>query len=310
MSSRFRKPVVIIAGLALLVGLAAGPLAAASSTKKTYGVTVTPTTLDYSTPSITSAFTATYTNTTPGGTSTINSLSLTAPTGYTIDADPAPTFATSAGGSTGSLAASSTTITVTHLNPVSYGQSVTISFSATVADTTSLSCATEAGLWTTQAWTGATTSGTLFRLSSAAPATTIGTGTLLLPGNSIVVSGVTVTNNSTSPCGVPVTVTRSGNSVQILKPTIEGVGLTVDILWDPEPAVLPLPVDQVMASGSTTPGPIQWCDGTATTPAMVTGQVSCLVSESSQIYGADATGNQQVQVHDVIALLGDWAISR
>ena len=305
MLSRFRKLVVIGAGLALLGGLAAGPLAAASSTKKTYGVTVTPATLAYGAPSITSAFTATFTNTTPGGTSSINSLSLTAPTGYTIDSTPAPSFTTTTGSSAGNLTSSPTTVTVTNLYPVTYGQSVTLSFSATV-DTTSLTCSTAVGTWATQVWTGANTSGTLFALSSAVPTTTIGTD--LQPGASITASGVTVTNVGTT-C-VPVTVSRNGNTVTILKPTIEGVALSVDILWDPEPAVLPLPVDQVEASGSATPGPVQWCGGTPSQPTVPAGQVSCLVSESSQIYGPDASGNQQVRVHDVVYLLGDYSIVR
>ncbi len=304
MSSVLRKLVLIGAGAALLSGLTAGPLTAASSTKKTYGVTVTPATLDYGAPSITSAFSVTYMNTTPGGIASFNSLSLSAPAGYSIDAT-SVSFTTTTGSSAGNLTSSPTTVTVTNLYPVTYGQSVTLSFSATV-DTSNLSCATAAGAWTTYAWTGANTSGTLFALSSAVPTTTIGTD--LQPGASITASGVTVTNVGTT-C-VPVTVSRNGNTVTILKPTIEGVALSVDILWDPEPAVLPLPVDQVEASGSATPGPVQWCGGTPSQPTVPAGQVSCLVSESSQIYGPDASGNQQVRVHDVVYLLGDYSIVR
>lgn len=301
---------VIGAGLALLVGLTAGPLAAASSTKKTYSATVDPATLPYSAPSITHEFKVTYTNTTPGGTSTINSVVLTAPTGYVINTTPAPTFTTSPASTAGALTTTSTSITLTNLNPLTYTQSVTLDFWATV-DTTSLTCSTAAGAWATQAWTGSNTSGTLFSLSSPKPTTTIGTAVAAGGQTSYVdANGNTVTVTNVGTTCTPLTISRSGNSTTIAKPTTAGVALMADIVWDPEPAVQPLPVTQV-----DTPSPthdIQWCDGTSSAPGLPAGtsEVSCLVSESSQIAGPDASGNQQVQVHDVVYLLGDWGAAR
>jgi hypothetical protein len=56
---------------------------------------------------------------------------------------------------------------------------------------------------------------------------------------------------------------------------------------------------------------ILWCGGTPSAPALPNStEVSCLISETSQIYGPDANGAQQVQVKDHILLLGDIVWSR
>ncbi len=323
MSSVFRKLLVISAGAVLLAGLTAGTLSAASSTKKTYSVNVSTVQIVSSSASgFTAEFHATFTNTTPGGTSSFNSLSLTAPDGSTISAAPAPTFTTTTGSPAGTLTPTSTGITVTNLYPVSYPKSVTLDFWATIPIATTCSATT----WTTAAMTGSNLTGTAFMLSGFTsnfntPLGASGSATSSITYTDANGSTVKLTNNSTT-C-VPITFSRSGNSVQILKPTsINGVPvtLTVDVTWDPEKVANPLPPTE-----TDTPLPlhaIPWCNGTASAPTLPnTTDVSCLVSESSQIYGPDGNGvtstdwvpnydGQLVQVHDVIYLLGDYSFQR
>lgn len=319
MSSVFRKLLVISAGAVLLAGLTAGTLSAASSTKKTYSVTVDPATLPYATPSSSGPLSFTYLNNTPG-TSTINSLALAFPTSdYTITGLsisggagsylPGKNYSAVVvpAGSSGCPTQSSPCIQVTNLAPIGYGQSVVLSFTATVA-TSSLTCADVNGTWTPAAWTGSNLSGTAFVDSLAFPTTTIGGGTILAAnGGSTTVDGVTVTNNSS--CNVPVSISRSSNNVTVLKPSIAGVALTVDIVWDPEPA--PAPGSSLPPTRVDTPSPthnMAWCGSTATTPptpTMPSGEVSCLTKETSQIAGSNT-----VQVEDVIYLLGDIGFVR
>jgi hypothetical protein len=305
MSSAYRKILVIGAGAALLVGLTAGPLSAASPHSKTYTVTVNPTTLPYGTPSVTSPFSFSYTNTTPSA--TINSVTLSAPSGYTIDAT-----SVAVSGNTGnySIATSSAApqITVTNLYPVGYQATVTLSFTATV-DTSNLSCSSSAGTWTPTAWTGSNLSGHLFTPTNTAT-TTVGTN--LDPGGTTTytdANGNTVTVTNVGTTCTPLSISRSGNTTTINKPTIAGVALTADVVWDPEPAQYPLPATQV-----DTPGGwhnLLWCDGTMSSPDLPAGtnEVSCLVTESSKIVGPDASGTQQVQIEDLIYLLGDISFS-
>ncbi len=298
MSSVFRKLAVMGAGAALLLGATAG-LSAASSSNKTYTLAVSPGTLPYSPSTETAQFTATFKDTTPSA--SINSLTLTAPTGYTVTTAPSLTASSGNLGNNYSVSVSSTlpsTITVTNLYPVGYNQTLTLAFTATV-DTSSLTCSNNVGTWSSNAWTGSNQSGAQFAPASAT--TTVGAALAGSTSYPNIVTGVTVTNNATT-CAL-VGISRSGNSVTVLKPAGSTVNVTVDVLWNAEPAVYPLPATQV-----DTPSPthdIQWCGGTSSSPTMPTGEVSCLISESSQIAGSNT-----VQVHDVIALDGDWTALR
>jgi hypothetical protein len=297
--SVLRRIIVVVAGAALLVGLTASPLEAGGA-GKIYSVTVSPATLPYSPGSVGPVqFTVVFTNQTPGN-SQFNSLALGAPAGFTISG---PVTAKASSGNLGnaSIASTASGIQVTNLYPVGYGQTLTVTFYATV-DTSNLSCATAAGLWSSQAFTGSNLSGTPFTLTGNAPTTAIGTP--LASGASVTVNGVTVTNNGAA-C-VPVTITRNGNSVNVQKPTSAADLLTVDILWNPEPAASPLPWTQVSDTFNPTLHNIEWCGGTVGHPQLPgDGEVSCLVSESSQIAGSNT-----VQVHDVINLVGDWGAQR
>jgi hypothetical protein len=318
MSSMFRKLLFISAGAVLLAGLTAGTLSAASS-GKSYKVTVDPATLPYHTPTTSGTLNFTYLNNNPG-TSTINSLALGFPTSdYTVSSltltggagsySPGKNYSAvvATAGSIGCPTTSSPCIQVTNLAPMGYGQSVVLSFTATVA-TSSLTCADANGTWTPAAWTGSNLSGTSFADSVAYPTTTIGSGTILAAnGGSTTVDGVTVTNNSS--CNVPVTISRSGNSITVLKPSISGVALTVDVWWYGVAATNPLPPTRVDTPASTqyTDGThdIKWCGGTPSALVMPTGEVSCLVTENSQIAGSNT-----VNVKDTIYLLGDWGAAK
>jgi hypothetical protein len=324
MLMRFRKLVVIGAGLALLVGLTTGSLAAASG-NKTYTVSIDPAVLSYTGTSSTSAsLTVTYTNLTPSA--TINSVTLTPPSGYTITGVGTITESSGpAGNYNVSPTAFPTTgmIQVTNLNPVGYQVNLNIPLTVTV-DTSKIDCSNNVATWPTAAYTGANLGGNTFGLvfPGKTPTNTTTIGSSLAAGATVtVVSGVTVTNNATS-CAF-VGISRNGNSVSVLKPAGTTLNLALKIVWDPEKAILPLPVDQVTNTGGGT-NDIQWCGGTPsfdssgnlTTTAGLTSpasdQLSCLVKETSQVYGPDptVTGQQDVQVTDVVYLFGDYSIYR
>jgi hypothetical protein len=325
MSSVFRKLLVISAGAVLLAGLTAGTLSAASTKSKTYQVTVSTNPAPLPDTGGPATFAFTYLNNNPG-TSTINSLTLTAPTtAYAITTTPtivgvdgnySPgknySIAVFPAGSVGvECAQTSSCIQVTNLAPMGYGQSLMLSFDGTV-DASNFTCADVNGMWTPTAWTGSNLSGTTFVDSLAFPTTPIGTGTLLdANGGSTSVDGVTVTNNSS--CAVPVNISRNGNSIQVLKPSISGVALTVDVQWygvAPDATTHQLPPTRVdtpasLATYSDGTHNIQWCGGTPSALVMPTGEVSCLVTETSQIAGSNT-----VNVDDTIYLLGDWGAAK
>ena len=310
MSSVFRRFLVVGAGAALLVGLSAGPLEAAS---KTDIVSVNPITLTYTgtSPQL-ATFGFTFKNTTPSATINSVTVALPQPTqGYTITGVTGVTESSATGSSlnAGNYSASFTRymVTVTNLSPVGNNESVTVSFTASI-DTSNLNCQNNALQWVPTAYTGANTSGNVFNATNTAKTTIVST---------LAATGVTVTNNDTSNCAL-INVSRSGNSVTVIKPTGSTVYLTLDILWNPEPAVTPL--QPTKTDTPPTEHPVKWCDGTASydpTGKLITSglllpgiEVSCLVSETSQIVGPDANGNQQVQVHDLVLLKGDYGIVR
>lgn len=333
MSVYSRRWLVVLVGASLLVGLAAVPLSAAKPTKKTYTVTVTPTSVPYNPAGVEKTFTLRYTNATPGGIASFNSLTLTAPDGFTID--PATVSAFTSSGNTGfSLATSSEApnIKATNLYPVSYEEWVELTFKATVLPSAT-TCLGSVGTWVTEAWTGSNTSGGNFELQPPPPTTTVGTP--LAPGDSITVNGVTLTNVGES-CA-PVTLSRDGNLVSVWKPADPSLAFTVEInAWDPEPADAPIPLARWTEVDTPSPSaldldddgwhPIQWCLGSADAPALPGSEVSCLISQSSVTYGPDGDGStsdgitspdwvpeyegQLIQVTELIYLTGDWAIHR
>ncbi len=319
MSRAFRRMVVVAVAAALLVGLTAAPLSAAKPTKKTYDVTVSPTSVPFVPTGAPAMFTLTYTNTTPGGIASFNSLALTAPAGFVIDYESVD-VTTSSGNTSFTVATGleSADIEVTGLYPVSYDEWVELTFNATVA-ITATTCAGAVGTWLTSAWTGSNTGGNLFELQPPPPTTTV--GTLLAPGSSITFDGVTLTNIGTA-CS-PVTLDRNGNLVNVWKPEDPSLEFMVEInAWDPEPADAPVPLARW--TEVDTPGgfhDIEWCDGTTGAPAMPGSEVSCLISQSSEIYGPDGDGTsspdwvpayegQLIQVTEVIYLTGDWGAKR
>jgi hypothetical protein len=323
MLSRYRKIMVVVVGVALLLGVTAGPLSAAKPINKIYQVTVNPSILVGGTQTVT----VTYTNVTPG-VSSFNSLTLTVPTtgGYQIPTSQSVAVHDTADGSNTTVQPSATApnITVTNLFPVGYEQSVTLKFQVTVPSLTTW--CNPGDTWITMAWTGSNTSGSLFNLDPSVPAPTTSVGGSLgstpysqtLDNNDV----VTVTNLGTT--SVPMSVC-GGTGVNITKPSMQ-VPLTVGITWTPEKAQSPLTTwTQVSDTANPTLHDIQWCNGTwdSTNPTDVSKvtlpllagsttirEVSCLLQETSQIYGPDTNGNQQVQVHDLIYLLGDWGAQR
>lgn len=320
MSVAFRRLLAGLIGASLVIGLTALPLSAAKPVKKTYAVTVNPATVPFNPAGATQTFTLRYTNTTPGGIASFNSLTLTAPIGFDIDFGTAGVTTSSANTSfTVTTGLPSADIEVTGLYPVSYNEWVELTFEATVA-ITATTCAGAFGTWVTQAWTGSNTSGNLFELSGSVPTTTVGTH--LDPGESITVNGVSLTNVGTA-CA-PVTLSRNGDLVNVWKPSDPSLEFTVEVnAWDPEPATAPIPL--VRWTEVDTPGgwhDIQWCSGTPGAPAMPGSEVSCLISQSSEIYGPDGNGTttgtdwvagydgQLIQVTEVIYLTGDWGAKR
>ncbi len=311
MSAVTRRWLLVLLGAALLMSLTAGPLSAAKATKKTYSVTVDPATVPLDPNGVDQTFTLRYTNTTPGGVASFNSLSLTAPAGFTITL--ASVVVTTSSGDTGFSvvpSAAAPNITVTNLYPVSYGEWVQIAFTAQVV-MSGTTCSSAVGTWLTQAWTGSNTSGSLFELSGTPPTTTVGTA--VAPGASIIVNGVTLTNIGTT-CA-PVTLSREGNEVHVYKPNDPSLAFTVDIdAWDPTAPTTWTQVD--------TPGgfhPIKWCLGTwtpadptnmtsITMPAYdtTTSEVSCLLGQETTVAGVDPSGNPLVRVREWIYLTDDW----
>lgn len=328
MTAPLRRWLVVLVGAALLMGLAAGPLSAARPIKKTYAVTVSPTAAAYNPAGATETFIFRYTNTTPGGIASFNSLTLTAPAGFTIRPDTVSVVVSSGNGAF-SVATSSEppNVVVTNLYPVSYAEWVEITFVATVLPSAA-TCAGSVGTWGTEAWTGSNTSGDLFALSGPAPTTTV--GTLLEPGASITVDGATLTNVGTA-CA-PVTLSRNGDYVYVYKPEDPSLAFRLEInAWNPEPASAPVPAERWTEVDTPSPSaldpdgdgwhPIQWCLGSVGAPTLPGGEVSCLVSQSLVTYGPDGDGTtspdwvpdyegQLIRVAEVVYLTGDWGVQR
>ena len=82
---------------------------------------------------------------------------------------------------------------------------------------------------------------------------------------------------------------------------------TLDLTWEPEPAVLPLPVTEIDFDGpqGNPAEPVQFCDGTFLAPIALDGVAWCLVSQTTTL-----VGEQQVVVTERYFGLGDPRWSR
>jgi hypothetical protein len=103
----------------------------------------------------------------------------------------------------------------------------------------------------------------------------------------------------------------------------EGTPATFEVrinAWDPEPVANPVPptlVDPPLPSH-----PAEWCEGTASSPTVPTGEVWCLVTQSTSTYGPDGDGSpenpdwvpgydgQLMQVTETYILIGDAGCRR
>lgn len=81
-----------------------------------------------------------------------------------------------------------------------------------------------------------------------------------------------------------------------------GANFFLDITWDPELAVLPLPVTSIDydGPGGNPPQPVQWCGGTPSAPTLPSGQQWCLASQSSAL-----AGGGQIQISERYYGAGD-----
>ena len=168
----------------------------AAAQQKVYSLNMAP-------PSITSgapaAMTATFKNETPNGNSTINSMSLTAPTGLTI------TAASIAIGNV-AIVSGGKTVNITNMYPVKPGDSVVLSLTVTSVAT----CTPSSGNWSAVVYTGSNLSGQTFGLvaNHSSLGTTIGSSgcsytftTTPAAVNAGASSGLTATVTNTSASG-------------------------------------------------------------------------------------------------------------
>ena len=137
--------------LVLLLVAFAAPGFAASPEKK-FSVAMSPNLLDAGGVTLT----ATIKNETPNGNSSINSLILALPPGYTL-ASPAPT--TNWGGQ---ITTTPTSVSISNMSPLKPQQSFVLTLRVTAPASTSLDPCT-VSVWNAQAWTGSSFSGDTFR---------------------------------------------------------------------------------------------------------------------------------------------------
>lgn len=89
--------------------------------------------------------------------------------------------------------------------------------------------------------------------------------------------------------------------------------------WDPEPVANPVPATLVDPPSPAHPG--QWCNGTPASPSMPSGEVWCLITQTTSTYGPDGDGvnsidwvpnydGQLMQVQEEWLLQGDSRIQR
>lgn len=316
MSVAFRRLLTGLIGASLVIGLTALPLAAKAPDKKFYTLDVQPWEV---TNGDTVDFSATFTNTTPSGISSFNSITLTAPAGFGFSAANVavvPSASTGSGYTVSVGAAAPYKIAVTGLSPIGPGQSVTVTVVGTTIDVApDASCSDQTLFWGSEAWTGSNTSGNTFLLAQTASVRnyTVVHQNGVPAGTSTTTADATVTaTNVGTSCAHDVTLTRTEDTVTLLKPQGENAQFVIEVdAWNPEPATLPLPVTQV-----DTPAPdhdVKWCLGSwspadpsdVSAVSLPSGEVSCLLQQETHIVGG---GNMQVT--EVFYLDGDWSAKR
>jgi hypothetical protein len=316
MSVAFRRLLTGLVGASLVIGLTAMPLSAAKPDKKLYKVDVQPwTAVNGETVDIA----VTFTNTTPAGIASFTSVTLTVPVGFGFAPANVDVVETTVTGSAYGISVSQTApykITVTNLYPVGPGQSMTVQISDVLIEVEpTIDCSVQTFSWGSEAWTGSNTSGDKFLLSQLASVhnyTEVSQNGVPAGESATTGDGSVTATNVGATCARDVELTRTGDEVTLLKPDDVNAQFVIEVdAWDPEPAVLPLPVTQV-----DTPAPdhdIQWCVGSwdpadPTDTAGVSlpdGEVSCLLQQETHIVGG---GNMQVT--EVIYLDGDWSAKR
>jgi hypothetical protein len=325
MSLAFRRMLAVALGAALLMGLTAAPLSAAKPTKKIYTLDVTPPEVANGSSAVT--FTATFTNTSPDGISSFNSLTLTGSSDFdftdaTVEVIPDPD-----GSPSGFDVVVETTpqfkVSVTGLSPVVPMHTVSIVIGGVGVDIPpSANCGAQDIPWGAQVWTGSNTGGNTFVQlpGTGHPFTRVVESSTSVPaGGSITTGdGLTATNVGTT-CAQDVTLKRetvgSTKFVYLLKPDDVTATFVIQVdSWEQEPAVVPMPWTQV-----DTPGTwhnIQWCLGSwsPSTPTVVSGlatpplpgtEISCLLGQETHIVGAG-----YVQLTEYYYLDGDWGAKR
>ena len=199
---------IFIAALAVafvLPGTAAPP-------EKKFSVAMSPNTIGTS-----ASLNATITNETPNGNSSINSLILTLPAGYTVDVSMTPSA-----NWPGNVTWTSTSISVSNMSPLKPRDTFMLSFKVSVDSAAAGSCAPQ--LWNARAWTGSSFSGDTFRQLfppeiAVNSTTTVVSGYALnfSPGPSNTTKNVAITpavgvtlSSSCGPLNGPVTITVPG----------------------------------------------------------------------------------------------------
>ena len=167
MDAKRKLLIGLIVGAVALTATALPGFAAKPTPEKIFRLDITPTT---AVGGSSTTFNAKFTNITPGN-SSFNSLTLTAPAGFTITALSIAPMPTSSNPNASAITSfSGQTATVTALDPVKSNQFVTVSATTDVPPATD--CGGSSGTWTAITWTGSNTAGNTFRMAQSSGLTT------------------------------------------------------------------------------------------------------------------------------------------
>ena len=216
------RKLLLMATAAMLVAIA--PIAGAAPPTKKFSLDLSPTFLAPGSVTLS----ATIKNETPNGNSSINSLILTIPAGYTLNGTPSTTWPLQ-------LSVSGQQVSMSNLSPLKPLQSFVLSLPLIVAN--SANCATST--WTAQAWTGSSFSGDSFLQVFAPPATqfvvhsttqvasNLATTFSMQPPSTVTIGQAIPVSVTVSACGVgasgiPVTLSIPGCTGACLTGTTSG----------------------------------------------------------------------------------------
>ena len=260
--------------LTLSIGaLAAAAFAFPATAAKIYSLNMSPSSVTAGTPT---TMTATFKNETPNGNSTINSLSLTAPSGLTISSASSPN-------GTATVVSGGRTVNVTNMFPVSPNQTVAL----TLTVTSTPSCSASSGTWSSAAFEGSSLTGQQFGLVAADSSltTTIASSgctysltaspaavnagastplTLILTNTSSASAASISSLTLTAPPGFTITGASGSGSVAFTGTTVTVTGIAVT---PGSPYTLSVTVST--AASCTGSGPVAWTSAVA--PAGYTG---------------------------------------